>query len=324
MIDHATLRDLIPQAITGVQIEWPYPCAHGKVRDLFSLPDARRILVATDRLSAFDRVLTAVPFKGQVLNQLSAFWFERTVDVLPNHLMAVPDPNVSLVRACTTLPVEVIVRGYITGVTSTSLWTLYAAGERRLYGYHLPEGLNKNDPLPEPLITPTTKAGAGQHDERLTCAEVVERGFVDAGTWEVVQAAALAIFRRGQEIARAAGFVLVDTKYEFGRAPDGTLMVIDEIHTPDSSRFWTMDGLEQAQRMGSEPEQWDKEYTRLWYVQQGYRGDGDPPRIRADVIVGTAYRYIALCEGLMGKTFEPASYPALPRLANALRAYLNG
>jgi phosphoribosylaminoimidazole-succinocarboxamide synthase len=294
------------------------------VRDLFSLPDARRILVATDRLSAFDRVLTAVPFKGQVLNQLSAFWFERTADVVQNHLMAVPDPNVSLVRACTVLPVEVIVRGYITGVTSTSLWTLYAAGERRLYGYHLPDGLNKNDPLPEPLITPTTKAGPGQHDERLACAEVVERGFVDAGTWQAVQAAALAIFRRGQEIARAAGFVLVDTKYEFGRAPDGTLMVIDEIHTPDSSRFWTMDGLAQAQRMGGEPEQWDKEYTRLWYVQQGYRGDGDPPKIPADVIVGTACRYIALCEGLMGKTFEPASYPALPRVANVLRAFLNG
>lgn len=321
MIDRTTLQDLIPHAIQDVSLEWPYARARGKVRDIYALPDARRLLIATDRLSAFDRVLTAVPYKGQVLNQLSAFWFERTADILPNHLLAVPDPNVSLVHECATLPVEVIVRGYITGVTSTALWTLYAAGERHIYGHKLPEGLKKNDQLPEPLITPTTKGGPGQHDERLTCAEVVERGLVDAATWETVQAAALAIFRRGQAVAGAAGFVLVDTKYEFGRAPDGTLMVIDEIHTPDSSRFWRLDDLAQAQATGVEPDNWDKEFLRLWYVRQGYRGEGEPPPITPDAVVETAVRYIALYEGLTGRSFELAAYPATPRLTAVLETY---
>jgi phosphoribosylaminoimidazole-succinocarboxamide synthase len=323
MIDKATLLQLIPQAISEIELDWPYARGQGKVRDLFSLPDGRRLLVATDRLSAFDRVLTAVPFKGQVLNELSAFWFERTADISPNHLLAVPDPNVSLVRECQPLPVEVIVRGYITGVTQTSLWTLYAAGERHVYGYTLPEGLHKNDPLPAPLITPTTKAGPGQHDERLTCAEVVERGFVDANTWEAVQVAALAIFRRGQEIAQSAGFLLVDTKYEFGRAPDGTVMLIDEVHTPDSSRFWTEEGFTHAQGVGGEPEQWDKEFLRLWYVEQGYRGDGEPPQLPEEVIVETARRYIALFEGLTGQPLQPASYPAAAHIKQVLETFLS-
>jgi phosphoribosylaminoimidazole-succinocarboxamide synthase len=290
---------------------------------LFSLPNGRRLLVATDRLSAFDRVLTAVPFKGQVLNQLSAFWFERMTDISPNHLLAVPDPNISLVHECTPLPVEVVVRGYITGVTKTSLWTLYAAGERHVYGYTLPEGLHKNDPLSTPLITPTTKAGPGQHDERLTCAEVVERGLVDTDTWEAVQAAALAIFRRGQEIAQSAGFLLVDTKYEFGRAPNGTVMLIDEVHTPDSSRFWTEEGFARAQGAGREPEPWDKEFLRLWYVDQGYRGDGEPPQLPEEVIAETARRYIALYEGLTGQPFQPASYPAAARITQVLKTFLD-
>jgi phosphoribosylaminoimidazole-succinocarboxamide synthase len=323
MIDPSTLIELIPQAISGIELDWPYARGQGKVRDLFSLPGGRRLLVATDRLSAFDRVLTAVPLKGQVLNELSAFWFECTADISPHHLLAVPDPNVSLVRECAPLPVEVIVRGYITGVTKTSLWTLYEAGERHAYGYTLPEGLHKNDPLPNPLITPTTKAGPGQHDERLTCTEVVERGLVDAETWDAVQAAALAIFHRGQEVAHSAGFLLVDTKYEFGRAPDGTLMLIDEVHTPDSSRFWSVDGLAQAQTTGSEPEPWDKEYLRLWYARQGYRGDGEPPQLSVETIAETALRYIALFEGLTGRPLQPAPYPATARIVRALRTYLS-
>lgn len=322
MLDPVTLRRSIPQTLKTLDLDWPYARQGGKVREAFALPDDRRLLVATDRLSAFDVVLAAVPFKGQVLNELSAFWFERTADVAANHLLGVPDPNISLVRECQSLPVEVIVRGYISGVTKTSLWTLYHSGERRIYGHTFGEGLRKNDPLPEPIITPTTKAGPGQHDERLTCAEVVEHGWVEAETWEQVQAAALAIFRRGQAAAQAAGFVLVDTKYEFGRAPDGRLMVIDEIHTPDSSRFWTVDGLAQARSSGAEPEAWDKEFVRLWYARQGYTGEGAPPPLPEEIIVETARRYIALYEGLTGREFRPADGPAGARIERALKKHL--
>lgn len=310
------------QTLTNLEIDWPYPHHRGKVRESFALPGDRRLLVTTDRLSAFDRVLAAIPHKGQVLNQLSAFWFERTADIVPNHLVAVPDPNVSLVHECAPLPVEVIVRGYITGVTKTSLWTLYAAGARTIYGHELPEGLAKDDALPEPLITPTTKAGPGEHDRRLTCTEVVEQGFVDPATWDRVQEAALALFRRGQQIAREAGLLLVDTKYEFGHGPDGGLTLIDEVHTADSSRFWTADSYERAQRAGGRPAHWDKEFIRLWYAEQGYRGDGPPPPLPDAVIAEGARRYTALYEALTGRPFAPAAPPAAERVAGVLRSFL--
>ncbi|MCP4544108.1 MAG: phosphoribosylaminoimidazolesuccinocarboxamide synthase [Chloroflexi bacterium] len=321
MLDQVTLLQHISQALTQVDLEWPFNQERGKVRDIFSLPDARRAIVTTDRLSAFDRVLAAVPFKGQVLNQLSAYWFKRTADLIPNHIVDVPDPNVSLVHECEALPVEVVVRGYISGVTKTALWTLYEAGERTIYGHKLPEGLRKDDQLPQPLITPTTKGGPGQHDERLTCAEVVERGLLDADTWEAVQTAALSIFARGQEVAQSAGFVLVDTKYEFGRAPDGTLMLIDEVHTPDSSRYWRADNLAQAQKTGDAPVPWDKEFVRLWYSRQNYRGDGEPPTLTDEIVAETARRYISLYEGLTGQTFEPAPVPAAPRIVEVLEGF---
>ena len=321
MIDSETLRQSISHALTAVDVAWPYERSRGKVRDLFSLPDGRRLIVTTDRLSAFDRVLMAVPFKGQVLNQLSAFWFERTADVIPNHLLALPDPNISLVRGCETLPVEVVVRGYITGTTQTALWVRYSLGEREIYGYRFPEGMEKNQPLPEPIITPTTKAAAGQHDERLTCAEVVEQGLLDAETWEQVQAAALALFRQGQEVARQSGLILVDTKYEFGRAPDGSVMLIDEVHTPDSSRFWRADSFSERLAAGQEPENFDKEFLRLWYAERGYRGDGDPPPATNDLKIQVSQRYIALYEMLTGRPFDPGAYPAGPRVEAALQAY---
>jgi phosphoribosylaminoimidazole-succinocarboxamide synthase len=321
MIDSETLRQSIPHALTAVDVAWPYERSRGKVRDLFSLPDGRRLIVTTDRLSAFDRVLMAVPFKGQVLNQLSAFWFERTAGLIPNHLLALPDPNISLVRGCETLPVEVVVRGYITGTTQTALWVRYSLGEREIYGYRFPEGMEKNQPLPEPIITPTTKAAAGQHDERLTCAEVVEKGLLDAETWEQVQASALALFRQGQEVARQSGLILVDTKYEFGRAPDGSVLLIDEVHTPDSSRFWRADSFSERLAAGQEPENFDKEFLRLWYAERGYRGDGDPPPATDDLKIQVSQRYIALYEMLTGRPFDPGAYPAGPRVEAALQAY---
>ena len=237
MISKNELLQLIPQALDQTNLPLQGKQS-GKVRDWYDLPDGKRLLVTTDRLSAFDRILARVPYKGQVLNQLSAWWFEQTKDIIPNHLISIPDPNAAIVHRVKPMEVEVIVRGYITGVTTTALWYRYSLGEREIYGYTFPEGLQKNQRLPEPIITPTTKGGATGHDERLTCAEVVEKGLLDAKTWDQVQAAALAVFKCGQEAAQKAGLVLVDTKYEFGLTEDGSVMLIDEVHTPDSSRFW--------------------------------------------------------------------------------------
>jgi phosphoribosylaminoimidazole-succinocarboxamide synthase len=322
MLSADEIRDRLPQALGETQLPLPGRQA-GKLRDRYPLPGGRRLLVTTDRLSAFDRVLARVPYKGQVLNQLSAWWFEKTANVATNHMLAVPDPNALVARALAPVPVEVVVRGYITGVTTTALWYRYALGEREIYGHRLPDGLRKNEALPRPLITPTTKGGATGHDERLTCAEVVSRRLVDADTWEQVQAAALAIFREGQAAAERAGLLLVDTKYEFGLDEAGRLHLMDEIHTPDSSRFWRAATYTARLSAGDEPEIFDKEFVRLAYASHGYRGDGPPPEMPAELWVETSRRYIEIYELLTGEAFQPAAYPAEPRLlANLERAGL--
>jgi phosphoribosylaminoimidazole-succinocarboxamide synthase len=222
-------------------LELALPDHHsGKVRESWRLSGARRLLVTTDRISAFDRVIGTVPHKGQVLNQLAAWWFARTNDIVANHVVAIPDPNALVAVDAKPLPVEVVVRGRLTGSTSTSLLPRYEAGERVLYGHHLPDGLTAHGPLPQPMITPTTKETDGGHDQPITCDEVVELGLVEAGLWAEVQKAALELFERGTSIAADAGFILADTKYEFGLAPGGKLLLIDEVHTPDSSRFWAV------------------------------------------------------------------------------------
>ncbi len=312
------MRTLLPLALGETHLPLSGKQS-GKVRDWYALPEHRRLLVTTDRLSAFDRNLACVPFKGQVLNQLAAWWFEQTADVIPNHMLAIPDPNALVALEAEPFPVEVIVRGYITGVTSTALWYRYSLGEREIYGYRFPEGLQKNQMLPEPIITPTTKGGITGHDERLTCAEVVEKGFLDAPTWDQVQAAALAIFKRGQAVAQRAGLILVDTKYEFGRAPDGRVILIDEVHTPDSSRFWKADSYAERFAAGQEPENFDKEFVRLAYAERGYRGDGPIPDMPDDLWVGASERYIQIYEMLTQQTFEPGAYPVEPRLTANLR-----
>ena len=277
------------------------------------------MIVTTDRLSAFDKILAAVPYKGQVLNQLSAWWFEQTQDIILNHIVSLPDPNAAVVNVAEPFLVEVIVRGYITGVTSTALWYRYSLGERDIYGYEFPEGLQKNARLPEPIITPTTKGGVTGHDERLTCAEVVEKGLLDKQTWDQVQMAALAIFKRGQELANKAGMILVDTKYEFGRAADGSIVLIDEVHTPDSSRFWKADSYEERFAAGEDPENFDKEFVRIAYAEKGYRGDGDAPQMPDDLWVSASERYITIYELLTGKKFEAGAYPVEPRLLENLK-----
>lgn len=316
MLSLSEIEAAIPHALMRVDLPGLGPRSEGKVRDIYVVGD-RRVLITTDRVSAFDRVLGAIPFKGQVLNQLSAWWFAQTRDIIANHVIGVPDPNVTIAREAQPLPVEVIVRGYITGVTSTSLWTLYHQGAPRPYGLDLPPGLRKNDPLPEPVITPTTKAAGGAHDERLTADEVVERGLVRADLWAEICAAALAIFRRGQETARRAGLILVDTKYEFGLI-DGRPVLIDEIHTPDSSRFWVAESYQAARDADREPESFDKEFLRLWFVEHGYRGEGTPPAMPTGLIALVAQRYIAAYERLTGETFVPGAQPVTDRIAQAL------
>lgn len=312
------ILNLIPGALQATDLPLPGKQS-GKVREWYLLDETKRLVITTDRLSAFDNILACVPYKGQVLNQLSAWWFERTADIIPNHLLSLPDPNAAVVVSARPFPVEVIVRGFITGVTSTALWYRYSTGEREIYGYRFPEGLRKNEQLPEPIITPTTKAGPGEHDERLTNAEVVEKGYLDAATWDEVTAAALAIFKRGQEIAHQNGLILVDTKYEFGRSPDGRVILIDEVHTPDSSRFWKAESYEDRLSKGEEPENYDKEFIRLEYAARGYRGDGQPPEMPAELWARASQRYISVYEILSGQTFVPGAYPVMERLLQNLR-----
>lgn len=312
------LRRILPHAFDGVDLPFLGPKSSGKVREIYDQGD-RLVLVTTDRLSAFDRILGLVPYKGQVLNQLSAFWFEQTRDIVGNHFLSMPDPNVTVGRKCRPLPVEVVVRGFISGVTKTALWYRYSQGERTIYGIDFPDGLHKNDALPEPIITPTTKARDGGHDERITSAEVVAQGLVDPETWMQVQGAAVKLFLRGQEIARRGGLILVDTKYEFGLSDDGEVLLIDEVHTPDSSRYWIADSYAARHAAGEEPENFDKEFIRLYYAEHGYRGDGDPFPLPAELAVQAAQRYIRTYEMITGKGFEAGEYPVAERVASNLK-----
>jgi phosphoribosylaminoimidazole-succinocarboxamide synthase len=318
MIPEETIKRLLPMALDQTKLPL-HGRTSGKVRDWYDLADGNRLLVTTDRLSAFDRILARVPYKGQVLNQLTNWWFDQTADIVPNHKVAAPDPNCVVAKLAEPFLVEVIVRGYITGVTTTALWYRYSLGERDIYGYRFPDGLQKNSRLPEPIITPTTKGVAGAHDERLTCAEVTEKGLLDKQTWDQVQAAALAVFRRGQELAAKAGLILVDTKYEFGRTADGKVAIIDEVNTPDSSRFWKADSYPERFAKGEEPENFDKEFVRIAYADRGYRGDGPIPEMPADLWVAASQRYITIYELLTGNPFEPGAYPAEPRILDNLR-----
>jgi phosphoribosylaminoimidazole-succinocarboxamide synthase len=290
----------------------------GKVRTSWACGEDRRLIVTTDRLSAFDRVLAGVPYKGQVLNQLSAWWFERTSDVIANHVVSVPDPNALLARAARPLPVEVVVRGYITGVTDTSLWGMYADGARTMYGYEFPDGLRKNTALPRHIVTPTTKAFDGGHDVPVTCDEVVEQGWLPAALWDRVMDAALALFARGVELGERAGLILADTKYEFGLTADDDLILIDEVHTPDSSRWWVAASYEHRLEAGHEPESLDKEVVRRAFAELGYKGDGPVPDLPDEVWSATTGRYVLAYERLTGAAFEPGAYPVPPRLTDNL------
>lgn len=299
VLDHARIAEL------------PNPY-FGKVRDCYDLPDDRRILISSDRISAFDRILAAIPFKGQVLTQTARYWFEHTADICPNHVLSYPDANVVIGRKLTILPVEIIVRGYLAGSTGTSVLTLYKKGQRQMYGHVLPDGLRDNQALPAPIITPTSKAFDGGHDEPLTAEQIVAEGLLTQAQWDRVSAVALALFARGQEMAAKRGLILVDTKYEFGTDAEGNILLADEIHTPDSSRYWLAEGYPQALQQGTRPPSFDKDVIRAWVVARCDPYTDPIPEIPADMIAATAQVYMDAFEAITGQPFVPDTTGATP------------
>jgi phosphoribosylaminoimidazole-succinocarboxamide synthase len=292
----------------------------GKVRDIYVQPD-KIILVSTDRYSAFDRNLALIPFKGQVLTQTSKFWFDQTKDIIQNHLIGSPDPNVVVVKKCSVIPIEMVVRGYITGVTGTSLWTLYQKGQRDFGDFTLPDGMKKNQKLDHPLLTPTTKAD--DHDRPLTSKDIVEQKIVPEELWKQLSETAIKLFKHGQEVALSRGLILVDTKYEFGLDDGGKLMLIDEIHTPDSSRYWQADSYQERINAGQEPQNFDKEFLRLWFKEHSnpYEDKVLPPAPE-DMVAELSSRYIQIYEQITGNKFETdLDTPIAERIEKNLKQY---
>ena len=296
----------------------------GKVRDCYDIDSERRLLIATDRISAFDKILAVIPWKGQVLTQLARYWFEKTEDISKNHVLGYPDPNVVLGRKLTILPVEIVVRGYLAGTTSTSILTQYRKGLRQMYGHRLPDGLRPNQALPQPIITPTSKAFDGGHDEPLTADEIVRTGFLTKSQWDQVSQTAIALFARGQKMAADRGLILVDTKYEFGTDRDGNILLADEIHTPDSSRYWIAQGYENALKNGTRPPSFDKDVIRAWVVDRCDPYKARIPNIPLEMIEKTSRVYIDAYEAISGRPFVPDTSGAttLDRIRANLRPYL--
>ena len=312
------LRSQLAQTLAATDMPALGTKYEGKVRDCYVRAN-ERVLVATDRLSAFDVVIGTIPFKGQVLNQLALYWFEETAHIAPNHVRSVPDPNVMVAHECTPLQAEFVVRAYLTGVTDTSIWRAYERGARTFCGHALPEGMQKNQKLPAPILTPSTKAPKGDHDVSVSREELIEMGHISAEDFDRAAAMAMALFAFGQERAAARGLILVDTKYEMGMTPAGELVVIDEIHTPDSSRYWYADDYEARLAAAKEPRSLDKEYVRRWLAEDaGYRGDGPPPALPDEVRMEAARRYIANYELITGQAFAPDAAEPTRRIAKNL------
>ncbi|MDO8576260.1 MAG: phosphoribosylaminoimidazolesuccinocarboxamide synthase [bacterium] len=295
----------------------------GKVRDIYEQPDML-ILVTTDRQSSFDRIIAHIPWKGQVLNQISAWWFEQTKDIVPNHVLAVPDPNVTVGKKMKMVPVEAVMRGYLTGVTDTAIWTRYSAGQREFGDLKLPDGMKKNEKLPHPVFDPTTKEEG--HDRAITPAEMIAEGLITKELMDKVRETATKLFLRGQEIAARQGLILVDTKYEFGTdgppAGGGKLVLIDEIHTPDSSRYWQVEGYEEGMAKGEQPKSFDKEFLRLWFKEHcdPYK-DATLPDAPPELVEELSRRYIQMYEQITGKKFIPGETPVIPRMERNLKQY---
>jgi phosphoribosylaminoimidazole-succinocarboxamide synthase len=316
----ATRLDLVLDDATIPELPNHY---RGKVRDNYDLPDGRRIIVASDRLSAFDRSIAAIPCKGQVLTQTARFWFDETADLCPNHVIEYPDPNVLVCRRLDIMPVEIVVRDYLAGTTATSVWSMYKAGRRDIYGIRFPDGLRENQKLSQTILTPTTKARDGEHDEPVTPADIVDRGLLSAAQWNVVSHIALALFARGRAVAASRGLILVDTKYEFGLDSDGRIILADEIHTPDSSRYWFAATYPVRFAAGEPPEAFDKDVLRRWVAARCDPYRDDIPPIPPLVIGETAAVYIDAYERITGADFTvpPPGTRVLDRIRGNLQRY---
>ena len=318
MVDRDALSAQLSRPLTETSFAALGPVSRGKVRDSY-VAGGRRFIVTTDRISAFDRVLGTIPFKGQVLNRVAAFWFERTRGIAENHMIGCPDPAVMEVVDCTPLPVEMVVRAYLTGSTSTSIWTHYQKGARVFCGTPLPDGMRKHQKLARPILTPSTKAEHGDHDVSASREEILAMGRIPAAEFDEIARMSFALFEAGQRHCAANGLILVDTKYEFGKTRDGRIVVIDEVHTPDSSRFWQAATYDARFAAGEEPEGLDKEYVRVWLKsERGFTGDGPIPEIPGEIRVEAARRYIAACEQITGEAFVPDAEEPLSRIARNL------
>lgn len=317
MITDQQIASAIPNVLKTIDIPELGVRYRGKVRDYYS-KDNRIILITTDRQSAFDVNLGFVPYKGAVLNLLTCFWFEKSEDMIDNHMISVPDPNVMVGKNCKPIPIEMVIRGYITGSTNTSIWYSYKKGVRKIYGLDFPDGLRKNQKLPGPVITPTTKGSINGHDERMTRKEIMQSGIVEGSIYKQMEELTYALFQRGNQIADKAGLIMPDTKYEFGIF-EGKLILIDELHTPDGSRFWIKDTYPKRFDRGEEPENFDKEFIRLWYTDRmdPYK-DSIPPMPR-ELVVSASRRYIDVYEKLTGKQFEAFPYPIEARIRENLK-----
>ncbi len=322
MISLHDIKAQIPNCLDGTDFSTLGEKYEGKVRDNYTKGD-KRFIIVTDRLSAFDRIVCLIPFKGQVLNQMAKFWFEETKDIIGNHVIEFPDPNLVVVKQCKPLPIEMVVRGYITGVTTTSAWYNYERGVRSFCGNELPDGLKKNQKFDQPILTPSTKALQGDHDESVSKEELLARTDLTENQYNKIADASLKLYQRGVEIAAKHGVILVDTKYEFGMTDDGEIVLIDEIHTPDSSRFWFADEYDKRFEKGEEQKKIDKEYLREWLVnEKGFRGEGQIPAIPDDIKVETAKRYIDAYELITGLSFDAEVGNVKERLSKNLNKYL--
>lgn len=317
MIPEQKIKEQMKFTLEGTEFPKLGKKYKAKVRDCY-LQEDKIFLISTDRQSAFDRILASIPFKGQVLTQISAFWFENTKDIIKNHVIDVPDPNVVVCKKLGVFPIEVVVRGYITGVTDTAAWTAYSKGGRNFCGNILPEGLKKNQKFNKPIITPTTKSE--EHDEKISGDEIIKRKLLTKEQWDYISEKALKLFRRGTRIAAKNGLILVDTKYEFGFDNKGNIFLIDEIHTPDSSRFWIKETYREKFENGEEPENIDKEFLRLWFKEHcdPYK-DKVLPEAPEELVVELSKRYIQLYEMTIGKKFAAETGDVTTRIEKNLK-----